>query len=95
MKKKFPIAVAIITLILVFASIVCTFVGAFLKDGAALFKTGIFGMVAFPIVGWLMISSFRRVHPELDPFAGPTKPEVTGAESDAAVSADEEEMPGK
>ena len=89
MKKKFPIAVAIITLI------VCNFVGAFLKDGAELFKTGILGMVAFPIVGWLMISSFRRVHPELDPFAGPTKPEVTGAESDAAVSTDEEEMPGK
>ncbi len=64
MKRKFPQIVAVITLVLVFASVVLTFVGAFLdgKTADGLLFTGIFGFVFFAIVGWILIHVYQRVH---------------------------------
>ena len=64
MKHKFSRVVAVITLLLVLASIVVTYIGAFMKGstGHALLMTGIFGFVAFAILGWVMIHVYERVH---------------------------------
>ena len=62
--KKFPNIVAIITLVLIGLSIICTFVGAFVpgKLGTGLLMLGIFGFVAFAIVGWAMIAVYKYIH---------------------------------
>ncbi len=53
----------IVTLVGVLAAIVVTFVGAF-RGGATdgLFRTGIFGIVGVPIVGWVMLMIYNRTH---------------------------------
>ncbi|MBP5354631.1 MAG: hypothetical protein J6Y67_05800 [Lachnospiraceae bacterium] len=65
MKKypKYPIVVLSITLLLVIASLVLTFVGAF-RGGSTdpLFKTGVTGIIIVPMIGWVMVSVYNRVH---------------------------------
>ena len=71
--KKFPIVVLSITLVLVLASIVLTFIGAFSgESGQPLFKTGVFGIIFVPIFGWLMAASYNRVHRDDPPEQGKT-----------------------
>ncbi len=62
--KRFPQVVAIVTLVLVLASVVATFVGAFMKGelGRGILFAGIFGFVVFAILGWVMIAIYNRVH---------------------------------
>ena len=61
--KKFPVVVLSITLLLSLVSIVILFIGAVSgKGGVPLFKTGLFGIVFVPIFGWVMASSYNRVH---------------------------------
>ncbi|MBR6019060.1 MAG: hypothetical protein IK055_02455 [Lachnospiraceae bacterium] len=65
--KKFPVAVLCITLLLVIVSLVLAFIGAFRpEDGTPLFKTGITGLMVFPILGWVMVAVYKRVHLEDD-----------------------------
>ena len=60
---KYPIVVLCITLLLILASLVLTFVGAFrAESGEPLFKTGIAGLVIVPILGWVMVAVYNRVH---------------------------------
>lgn len=63
--KKYPIVVLCITLLLVIASLVLTFVGAFTGGTEdPLFKTGIAGLIAVPTLGWVMVAVYNRVHME-------------------------------
>ena len=61
--KKYPIVVLCITLLLILASLVLTFVGAFLGEaGDAYWKTGLAGLLIVPPLGWLMVVVYNRVH---------------------------------
>lgn len=63
-KDRFTRVVAWIMVVLVFASIVLTIVGAFCKGdvGKGLLLTGMFGFCAIAVLGWVMITVYNRVH---------------------------------
>ena len=62
--SKFTRVIAILIVALELASIVLTFVGAFMggETGKGFLFTGMFGFVAVAILGWLMITVYNRVH---------------------------------
>lgn len=64
MNSRFQQVVAVITLVLIFLSIVATFIGAFTDGdmGKGFLFGGIFGFVFFAILGWAMITIYGRVH---------------------------------
>ena len=63
---KFTRALAILVVVLELASIVMTFVGAFMGGdlGKGFLFTGMFGFVAVAVLGWIMITVYNRVHRE-------------------------------
>ena len=63
--KKFPLVVLSLTLLLVLASIVFTFIGAF-TGKEEFFKIGIAGLILVPMMGWIMVAVYNRVHREDD-----------------------------
>ncbi len=75
MKSKFQQAVAIITLVLIFASVVVTFIGAFTDGdtGRGLLFGGIIGFVFFAILGWAMIRVYEWVHKDEEEVRKMTK----------------------
>lgn len=91
-KSKYPVVVLIITLLLVLASIVLTFIGAFDPAGrAGLFKTGLFGMVFVPIFGWVMVRAYERVHRDDDAFSAENAPADSETDEDVQGYIDSEE----
>ncbi len=63
---KFTRVLAILVVVLELASIVMTFVGAFMGGdlGKGFLFTGMFGFVAVAVLGWIMITVYNRVHRE-------------------------------
>jgi|GEM_PF-3098447 Predicted membrane protein len=96
MKKypKYPIVVLCITLLLVLTSLVLTFIGAFQTgSNSPLFKTGFAGLLVVPILGWLMVNIYNRVHKdELDQITGrkPSAPAGAPAEAEPEEESGEE-----
>lgn len=68
MKHTFSRVVAVLTLLLVFASMILTIAGAVVpgSTGKALLFTGIFGFVGFAIFGYILIAVYERVHMDED-----------------------------
>ena len=64
--SKFTRVLAILIVVLELASIVMTFVGAFMGGelGQGFLFTGMFGFVAVAVLGWIMITVYNRVHRE-------------------------------
>lgn len=81
LRTKFTQVVAILTIVLVLASIVLSFVGAFMggETGKSLLMTGVFSFVGFPVFGWILIAVYNRVHKDEyevdDMLAGAKNPE--------------------
>lgn len=61
--RKYPLVVLSLTLLLFLASLVCTFIGAF-SGKEAFFRTGIAGLILVPMIGWIMVAVYNRVHRE-------------------------------
>ncbi|MBO4398507.1 MAG: hypothetical protein J5795_00075 [Lachnospiraceae bacterium] len=82
--SKFTRVLAILIVVLELASIVMTFVGAFMggERGQGFLFTGMFGFVAVAVLGWIMITVYNRVHREEET--------VTQMILDAENSAEEE-----
>lgn len=64
LRTKFTQVVAILTIVLVIAGIVLSFVGAIMGNelGKSLLMTGVFSFVGFPVFGWILIAVYNRVH---------------------------------
>ena len=65
-KRNFARVLAIIIIALVAIAIVLAFVGGIMGGdlGKGLFLTGMFGFIAIPVLGWVMITVYNRVHRE-------------------------------